>query len=392
MRMPLPLRRTPLIVALMAAASLNAAQNPPTVTELPGAVWERPFHSSTVDYELNGVAPAGDALWLVVGVRPWGALGAAQRHELWRIDSRGERVNATDLTSIGRPGKPVDSDSTLVGLTALPDGHAAILFQGPDTLDCLVIDESGKVVSNRSITSAVPDAFITRVRASSDGNVLAVGRQGTQSALLKLRPSGQLITNLRVPGVSVLEDVFETADGYAALGSSLEGATGEVWVGKISVDGGIGAKAAFTGVNPSLSPNPRGLGYVLTYETNADKGRHVVVQGLTPAMSPAWTTTMPDMVPGLRPYAAEPIGDSDFLLVGAGARSVPLVQRLKANGQAVWRYEHREPQMTMTLLGSSGLNRWNGDYLVAFTLSVVEAKNGTYEQHQIVRLMRVRAN
>ena len=86
-----------LAAVLVAAAHTAVAQTPAPAAGVPNAVWERTYRSAASEYEVRFAAPAGDALWLVVGVRPKGELGGDQQQQLWRINAGGERTSATIL-------------------------------------------------------------------------------------------------------------------------------------------------------------------------------------------------------------------------------------------------------------------------------------------------------
>src|SRR5262245_37508714 len=76
----LPVRVLILFAAAFLSAS-RAAQPPPhaPAAGVPATVWERTYRSGTEEYELRFAAPAGDAVWLVVGARAKGQLGGDQQ-------------------------------------------------------------------------------------------------------------------------------------------------------------------------------------------------------------------------------------------------------------------------------------------------------------------------
>lgn len=372
-------------VALLCAAALftrgQAAppQAPAAASSLPNTIWERTYRSGTSEYELRFVAPAGDGLWLVVGVRPKGQLGGDQQQQLWHIDAKGERTSTTNL-----------DQTTVYGVAALPNGNAAIIGHGdPSGLTYVVADTSGQLVSKRTVATQRSDVHVTQVRASN-GNVIATGRFRTPGWILKLRPSGDVVDDVVINDVSIVEDAFETPDGYVALGSSIKGAVTTIWIGRVNAKGEAGATATFTGVNPALAPDGRRGGSLLVYQTNAQQGRNVVLQSLSDGLASVSSSTWPETVRGMTigPYRAEPIGDADFVVVGESPTTLPLVRRVSRSGQLVWSYEYRDPAATATRMWNASLARWNRDYLAAFTVTVVEPLGDTYEQRQIVKLMR----
>jgi len=87
-------------------------------------------------------------------------------------------------------------------------------------------------------------------------------------------------------------------------------------------------------------------------------------------------------------YSVEPIGESDFVIAGESPATLPLVRRVSRSGKPVWSHEYRDPSATATRMWNASLARWNRDYLAAFTVTVVEPLGDTYEQRQIVKLIR----
>jgi hypothetical protein len=205
-----------------------------------------------------------------------------------------------------------------------------------------------------------------------------------------MRGSGDVIADVVMPDVQIVDDAFETPDGYVAIGSSLKGAAATVWAGRVNAKGESGATAAFTGVRPRLGVDGRRAGYLLVYETNAPQGRTIVVQRLTDALATEASATWPETVRGMTVGASgiEPIGDADFLVAAESPATLPWVRRVNRSGQPVWSYEHRDPAATATRMWNAAITRWNRDYLAAFTVTVVEPIGDTYEQRQIVKLIR----
>jgi len=372
------------VVLVLAAALLTRGQAAPppapaAASSLPNTVWERTYRSGTSEYELRFTAPAGDALWIVVGVRPKGQLGGDQQQQLWHLDAKGERTSTTDL-----------EQKTVYGVAALPNGSAAVVADGDrGGITYVVADASGQLVSKRAVATHRSDVHVTSVRAAN-GNVIATGRFRLPGWILKLRPSGDVIDDLVIADVSIVEDAFETPDGYVAVGSSVKGAAAAVWVGRLNTKGEVGATATFTGVKPRLGVDGRRAGYVLVYETNAQQGRNIVVQRLSDALASESSTTWPETMRGMTfgPYGIEPIGDADVLIAAESPATLPWLRRVNRSGQPVWSYEYRDPAAAATRMWNASLARWNRDYLAAFTVTVVEPIGDTYEQRQIVKLIR----
>lgn len=370
----------------------GAAQAPGDVRTLPNSVWDRTFRSDDFEYQMSSMAAAADSLWLSVTVRPkGGARGGSDKIELWRINQQGERVQVVALSTLRAPQKPLEVYSRFYGMTAFPNGEAAVALSGDAGLGYVVVDPAGKVRLNRAVAPQPSEYFIAHLTAVGE-SALAVGRAGAEGWLLKLGATGVVLADFKVRDVTVLLDAIEMPAGFVALGGSVDATGSTAWVGRINSNGEVTAQTRVVGINPSLARGPRGVGFILAYETNVSSGRRIMVQGLTDALTPAWTAGPPEVVSGLRPYGVEPIGDSDVLLVGESPARALWIRRMNRNSGSVWTYEHHESNASSSRLWNSAVTRWGADDVVGATLSVVQPnKDRVPEQRQVVKLLRFHA-
>jgi hypothetical protein len=369
-------------------ASGAAPQAPPRPQPTPmvGALWERTYRSPVSEYELKGLTAAPDSAWLLIGVRPKGQLGGAQKLELWRVDSRGERAASADLSAVVSSTDAQEHLTDCRGIAALPDGRAAAIYQGSGGIAYVVFDAAGKVAVNRWVQPALLDAFVTRVRSTAAG-VMAMGRRGGSGWLMKLRATGELAAQITTSDAAVIDDAIETPEGYLAVAPVVKAVSAEVRVLKFDARGEAAGVLVLPGVLPSAVRDSRSS-VIVTRQVNAGKGRQVAVAGVSSDMKADWSFTLPETVSGRYRTDVAPIG-GDVLLAGEGAFATAAVRRVRRTGEVAWAATVGDPSSKLTTFWNAALSPWGGDVLVGLTLTSVEPIKDTFEQRQIVRIARV---
>jgi hypothetical protein len=370
-------------MALMFSATFAGAAAEQRLTRLANAVWEQTFVDAARELELKGIAPVADGAWMAVGLRPKGALGGPQTVELWRLGSGGEELRRVPAASLGE----ITPQESVAGFAAIGEGRAGLVLQSAKSVRVLVLDQDAKVARSRELPMSLPFAIL-RVVPLSD-RLAIVGRYGTQGWLLTIGADGEVALDVKLaaPGVTALNDVVEVAGEYVGAGSRLEAASkAAVWFGRFNSQGVVVAETSMPGVHPSLTRD--NAGYVVTYQTDAAKGRDVVVEGLGAELKSQWRTIRLRGVRGLRPYHVAPAGGDEYLLIGEGEAREPIIERFRRAGANVWTYTMQGPPFELAHLSGSHMTRAGSHVIVGFTALAVSKSGETLEQRQVVRLVR----
>jgi hypothetical protein len=374
--------------ALTLGVDAAAPQSSPVLAELPAVRWQLTLRSATSEYELKAAAPAGDGLWLVIGVRPRGELGGPQVTQMLRLNARGETERTIDLASLIAGDAALSEPPKFVALASLPTGEALVLLGAPGKLVFVRVNPNGTAALARSTTLANPNSLVTAMRRI-DGGVIAIGRSGSSGWILKLSATGDVVSDVTIadPGVQVLNDAIPLTSGYLVAGSSSRDGR-KIWLGRIDASGAVVKSQSLPGTTPSLVSDVQAGRFVLTYVAEG-LAPSATVQRFSDALVLEPQPLAAQIVRSSRPFDVQPVASGQLLIVGEGTTNLPTLCRANRDGAIVWTFQYRAADAMATRLWNAQLEPWGGDVIAALTLTVVEPKGDTFEQRQVIRLIRL---
>src|SRR5262249_53114658 len=254
------------------------------------------FQSTTLssdryEYELKAAAAGEDSLWLAVGLRPKGSLGGPQQYQLWKLDSQGKQRAQLDLASVSVGKQADDKVKRLYDIAIAKNGDLAVLLESEGGKLALVVlsGSSGEVIVNKVVKAAHSNLFFSKLRVTSGGDLLAIGRTGDEGFLLKLRLNGEVTaeTVIHEADLAVAFDALELNDSYIVAGGHLK-PSGEssLWIGRITAKGDVLSRTTFAGRFGSLAHDDQAHRVVLIYDAPAANGWNIFIRAVYEGLGP----------------------------------------------------------------------------------------------------------
>jgi hypothetical protein len=382
----------PTVLLLGAAVAVGSPQV--RFSKLPGITAQQTFTSDAKEIELKAAARAPDGtLWTVVGTRDKGKLAGRQEILIWGFDRNANRIGDLALSDV--PGFRVGQgrDAGPFSLNILDNGNLMLLSNSTGEISVAVIDwRSKRLLAKTPIENDKDLRLVTRLVMLGNGEMLAIGRVGTQGWIAHVGPAGVVLDELLLKDsdLGVVTDAARIDDKTLLLlgGGPGDGTHEAIWAAKIAPDGGTIAKTQFFGKGGRLAVDYSRRKYAVVYNKPAPKGWDVVVQAFTNTLDKQWSAVLFSGTSGLGEYDISGSQNGDFLIAGPSDHRRLMACRVGASGAIQWFYEVPDESATPHLLWNSELVARSNGYYLPFTEMVVgENHEHRFEQRQVVSVI-----
>lgn len=354
---------------------------------------ETTFRSDDYEYEYSTSTLGQQNIWVVVGLRVRGQLGGPQRFQMWKLDLAGKKLAQIDFDAITPTGNSQEKYLRIYDLATLKNGNIGLLAGTQNgKIGFLVFDgDSAQLVTNRLVELPYANTFISKVFTADDGDLIALGRSGTQPMILKLRPSGEQasLKLLANDDLTVLTDGLELADHtFAFLGERLDDA-GKInlWLGRVTLKGEVLNKTSFAGQEGTIVYDNTARNYIVTYVSPGTAAWNVSLRTFTDDLTPAGQFGLQSGLKQSMRLCAVPVGDGTIFVVGATAKNQLWTAQVDKTGKIISSSIFEEPNARWQRLWNYDLLSTSAELVIPFTELLV---GNEMEQRQVMKILRLR--
>ena len=376
-----------IFIFLISPAVLSAFQPPPDMPPGPPPTWRSILKSSSEELECFDAAESNGGLWLLIGSRDKGHLGGSQRYRLTELNALGERARDYNLDSLAVEGAGSQRLNRVYGMTTLSNGQLALVGEVGPGQPVLGLVDSRKIAHLSLLKGeGATDFFFTRVLSSHD-HLIAIGRLGTQAALVEIEPTVSTFKTIRVADqqVTLLYDAAHLSDNIWALaGGHLDASgTAQVWVGKIDNDGKTLSSSSFVGRTAQLLTTEAGL--TIAYGVVKADRRALFIVKYNDDLKELGTFELPIGLGRSLNFDVARAEGKTFLFASSDQKEFPIVSRVSELGQVLWFQDQRTLAVPMPSVWRAKITPLSEGWLVIFT--VLEVDEGG-EQREFVRVLK----
>jgi hypothetical protein len=187
------------------------------------------------------------------------------------------------------------------------------------------------------------ERYFTKVMKAANDDLLVLGRNGPYASILRINPSGELIseTLLKDPKSGVVFDLAEIGEGYLVAGASLEADKQTIcWISKVTLSGDTILRKTYPGRFVHLASN--GNVHVVVTDTPGLRGVNISALGFSKDLTRTWSTELLRDVEFIRPFDVKALGSGEFMIAGSGRTGLLWLAQLRSDGSLSWSYEARE--------------------------------------------------
>jgi hypothetical protein len=378
------------ISALVLAGSYQIGVSEVT---FPGAIARTTVSDNLRDFELRGAALSanGTITELIIAARAKGRQSESESLVRTTVDATG-RILMERNPIIGLP----IADASKISLSNPTIGSAFVSVRNRSYL--LLPTKNGGIqlvrLTNeqpsviRSLDIGGRSPFIRRVLVK-DEHLVLLGSLGTQALVTEVDTEGKTVFTYSLPeeGLIAINAVFETGGTMAIIaekGTLLDATT---WVGRISPRGDLLVQKTFAGRPIDIARGSDGT-YLLLIERRNTDGSETHMKGLASDFSERWSRSLMSHQRFFTPFRVAPIASGGFIIVGTKDRGL-WISRVKLDGTQEWAQTQdpmKSPELEM--VSNLDLVSMKDIFITAYTAFIVVGR----EQHEVVRVIRFRAN
>lgn len=329
---------------------------------------------SAYEHHLEGSVSDGQGASIVVRKRSVGVATGPWRSWVWSVGPSGNLVRETALKE---PNQLPDADSSEVSAVAkLSDG----------SLVCLMMTKAGELrlarVSGESVAwspggnMAGTDLHIVQMIASSDGNLILMGRRGGRPAYLKVTLNGVKVweRHPETDSPGVVFDGVAAVDGGAFLvadywnGDPYIIGDSSVWIARIDAGGSVVSQRKIAGRRPRIASSSGEDGVVVVYDQSNTVAQKIALQEFSGSLEPGWSTAVLANPKGLETFKVAALRHGGFGVAGGDDLKMFAAQ-IGPDGKTAWEFRSATIQSSdfSVVAGAGEL------YLIYPVISIIEA-------------------